>query len=124
MKVESRCRRCDEPICWVKRPDGRNISIQPDSYTGDDTYNPDVHRAHLPLCKATAQEGHKDRIRQCRSCAAPIIWLDDVDAGKRIPVNAGTVSPGDVRLDPGRHVSHFRTCSERQDFRGRSHGRG
>lgn len=77
-------------------------------------------------------------MRTCRSCAAPIVWVEMVETGKRMPVDAQPVQPaafdqmlglvavpdhpvekslvvsqyttiGQLR-DRRLHVSHFATC--------------
>lgn len=54
----------------------------------------------------------------CRSCGEDIVFLQTVN-GKRIPVNADTVNPGDTVFEYGRHVSHFTTCDQPDRFRKR-----
>lgn len=64
-------------------------------------------------------EAHERRIVRCRACQARIIFLDTVN-GKRAPVDADTVEPGDEVFEAGRHVSHFTTCTDANRFtRGR-----
>ena len=46
----------------------------------------------------------------CGSCGDSIVWLMTGNPGKRMPVNAETVSQGDLIYERGRHVSHFATC--------------
>lgn len=54
-------------------------------------------------------EAHERRIVRCKSCRARIIWFE-TPRGKKMPVDADTVEPGDTELDLKRHVSHFATC--------------
>jgi hypothetical protein len=60
----------------------------------------------------TQEDGHG----KCRSCRADIVWLMTV-GGKRMPVNAETVRAGDTIYEHGRHVSHFSTCPEQEQWR-------
>jgi hypothetical protein len=56
-------------------------------------------------------------VRQCSSCHADIVWLLTAK-GKRMPVDAATVKPGDYLFEPnGEHVSHFATCPSAQQHR-------
>jgi len=61
-------------------------------------------------------ETHERRIVRCRSCRARIIWFE-TDAGKKMPVDADTVEPDDFELDISRHVSHFATCPQSNQWR-------
>jgi hypothetical protein len=54
-------------------------------------------------------EAHERRVTRCRTCAAKIIFLETA-AGKRMPVDADTVEPGDELFDASRHTSHFAVC--------------
>lgn len=49
------------------------------------------------------------RERACRSCSASIIWLR-TRAGKKMPVDAATVTGSETMFEYGKHVSHFSTC--------------
>mgnify|MGYP000860982860 FL=1 len=56
----------------------------------------------------------------CRGCGAPIVFLkktrkDGTDGVH--PTDAATVTPGDVRFDGVKHVSHFDTCPDAWKFR-------
>jgi hypothetical protein len=55
---------------------------------------------------------------RCRSCTKLIVWFKTA-AGKRMPVNAESTQPTDRadQLDLKRHVSHFATCTEADDWR-------
>lgn len=46
---------------------------------------------------------------RCRSCDAEIVWLKTA-TGKNMPVDASTVTEGDDKFNPEKHVSHFATC--------------
>lgn len=61
-------------------------------------------------------DAHERRIRRCASCNAQIIWFT-TDAGKKMPVDAGTVEIGDYKLDLKRHTSHFATCPKAAQHR-------
>ena len=61
----------------------------------------------------------------CRACKAPI-WMIFTKTGKYIPVNAETITNGDLMLleatdelifDPKKHMAHFATCSQANKFR-------
>ena len=47
----------------------------------------------------------------CRTCGEDIVFLMTI-GGKRMPVNADTVEPGDTIYEHGRHVSHFSSCDQ------------
>jgi hypothetical protein len=57
----------------------------------------------------TVLEAHAQRVAQCSSCKAPIVWFKTAK-GNNMPVNAETVSPTDTVLELPRHISHFATC--------------
>lgn len=62
---------------------------------------------------------HELRITRCRYCHAQIIWFKTED-GKNVPIDADTVEPEDDTdegLDLERHVSHFSTCPQSNQFR-------
>ena len=46
---------------------------------------------------APQRDGSPGRVTECRSCAAPILWIEK-DNGKKMPVDAKT------------DTSHFKTC--------------
>lgn len=48
-------------------------------------------------------------VAYCRSCGDPIVWIV-TNAGKNMPVDAGTIEAGDEVFVPERHRSHFATC--------------
>lgn len=52
---------------------------------------------------------HEARIKRCKSCNAPIIWMMTSNL-KNIPVDADTVEAGETTLDLSKHKSHFSTC--------------
>lgn len=65
----------------------------------------------------------------CESCGALIVWFR-TKTGKRMPVDESSTQPTDAahQLDlkmpsrpEGRHVSHFSTCPQANDWR-RSRG--
>lgn len=49
------------------------------------------------------------RVRACSSCGASIVFLR-LGGRRFLPVDAATVSEGDVLFDKKRHVDHFTTC--------------
>lgn len=57
-----------------------------------------------------------EHIAPCRGCGAPIVFLR-TKTRKLIPVNADTVNRDDYDFDPSRHVSHFATCPQANEFR-------
>lgn len=59
--------------------------------------------------RPTELQAHAARMAQCSSCHAPIIWFK-TPKGNNMPVDAGTVDPGDTDLDLSRHQSHFAIC--------------
>ena len=52
----------------------------------------------------------------CTSCGAQMIFLS-TNTGRRMPVNADTVSPEDTEFDPTRHKSHFASCTNPNKYR-------
>jgi len=60
---------------------------------------------------------HRARISHCRSCQDPIIWLPMPGSGKMNPVNADTVEPDDEEFKWGKHISHFATCKQANEWR-------
>lgn len=54
----------------------------------------------------------------CRGadCAQDIVWMQ-TSRGKTIPVNIDEVSGLDDVFDPKRHIAHFTTCPNADDFR-------
>jgi hypothetical protein len=55
---------------------------------------------------------------ECRSCGAPIVFLT-TSTGKRMPVEADSVSPGDTEFEPSAgHESHFANCPNADGHRG------
>lgn len=54
----------------------------------------------------------------CRSCGLPVVWFR-TSSGKRMPVDAKTTRPTDAahQLDLKRHVSHFATCPQADNWR-------
>jgi len=58
----------------------------------------------------TAADRHELRIRNCTSCSARIVFLENPDTGRTVPVDAETVDVDDQVYDSSRHTSHFRTC--------------
>lgn len=118
MEVKSRCRDCGAPIRWLKRPDGRNISVDPSTAEPtNQTYDGERHTPHLSLCT-------KRPVATCRSCDAPIVWFDNPQTGKKVPVDQASTAADDKALDLSRHVSHFTTCPDRDQFSGRNRERG
>lgn len=67
---------------------------------------------------ATAGVNANQPIEKCRSCQAPIVWVKTA-AGKSMPVDAGSVTVGDLVYDPTWHVSHFATCPNAKQHRSR-----
>lgn len=62
-------------------------------------------------------EAHERRIVRCRSCHARIIWLP-TNNNKRMPIDADSVEPADTQYEL-RHVSHFSTCPQANEWRRR-----
>jgi hypothetical protein len=56
------------------------------------------------------------RVVHCRSCGAPIVWLD-TNNNRRMPVDAATVRPEDRSYEQGQHVCHFATCPQANEWR-------
>lgn len=54
----------------------------------------------------------------CKSCGQPVVWFRTKN-GKRMPVDARTTRPTDAehQLDLKRHISHFSTCPQANDWR-------
>jgi hypothetical protein len=63
-------------------------------------------------------EAHERRIVRCRSCRARIVWLD-TNNNRRMPVDADTVDPEDTEYEQGKHVCHFTTCPQADEWRRR-----
>lgn len=61
-------------------------------------------------------EAHEKRIVRCRSCRARIIFLPTA-SGKKMPVDADTVDAEDEVYEHGKHVSHFSSCSNADEYR-------
>jgi hypothetical protein len=72
---------------------------------------------------------------KCRSCGAEIEWAEWEDSRKAVPLDVGTSPNGnlavangkvhryaeqDRRLARDRRVSHFSTCPDAADWRGRA----
>lgn len=58
-----------------------------------------------------------NRISQCRSCGAEIVWLK-TQMGKNIPVNAEDVVDNEQEVfDPDTQVTHFATCPDAPKWR-------
>lgn len=54
----------------------------------------------------------------CKSCGAQIVWLQTVsDEPKPMPVNAASVTEGDMLFNPTRHMTHFATCPHSKQWR-------
>jgi len=54
-----------------------------------------------------------------KDCGADIVWLV-TKAGKAIAVDAEQVEEGDDQFEYGRHIAHFTTCPNADDFRRRT----
>jgi len=67
---------------------------------------------------AHTTEEHERRIVRCRenACRARIIFLENPETGKKVPVDADTVEADDNEYVKGRHVSHFTTCTAPKRF--------
>jgi hypothetical protein len=61
-------------------------------------------------------EAHELRITRCKSCRARIIYLQ-TNNNKRMPVDADTVDAEDEVYEQGKHVSHFSTCPNADEWR-------
>ena len=55
----------------------------------------------------------------CRSCGARIVWMMTSN-NRRMPVNAETAEHGETIYEHGRHVSHFSTCPQANQWRKRA----
>ena len=53
---------------------------------------------------------------KCRACQKEIVFLL-TKTGKKMPVDAETVTQDDHQFDHTRHVSHFATCPAAKQFR-------
>lgn len=53
---------------------------------------------------------------KCRKCSKEIIFLL-TEKGKRMPVDFVGVINSDEMYDKHKHISHFSTCSDPQEFR-------
>ena len=52
----------------------------------------------------------------CRGCGASIRWLKTTE-GNNMPVNPETTMPEDTIFDGKKHVPHWATCPDSNDFR-------
>lgn len=52
---------------------------------------------------------------KCRKCSAEIEWVK-TNSGKSMPVDAETYH-GEAYYDVNKHMSHFATCPNADDFR-------
>jgi hypothetical protein len=50
----------------------------------------------------------------CRSCRAPVIWLDNVTTGKRAPIDAEPATDGNIAIDDAGHY-HVLAGKDRED---------
>ena len=62
------------------------------------------------------------RIAACRSCREDIYWFENPATGKKIPIDAESLSDEDIEdedieLDLSYMVSHFATCPQANDWR-------
>lgn len=53
---------------------------------------------------------------QCKSCKSKIIWVK-TNGGKRMPVDWREDLEGDKIFDPKRHISHFSSCIDADNWR-------
>jgi hypothetical protein len=60
----------------------------------------------------TDADRHEQRILNCKSCQARIVFLENPATGRVVPVDADTVEAFDDAFDSSRHTSHFKTCSD------------
>lgn len=56
------------------------------------------------------------KVAYCSGCDAPIIWFKTA-AGKNMPVDAGSVTPGDTEYEHGKHKPHWASCPKAGSFR-------
>lgn len=63
-------------------------------------------------------EAHERRIVRCAACQARIIFLL-TSSGKKMPVDADTVDEEDEVYEHGKHVNHWGTCPNADQFRKR-----
>ncbi len=67
---------------------------------------------------------------KCRLCGEKIVWVKTpkrtyskfytgykVIKGKAMPVDAGTVVPGETKFNHRMHLSHFSTCKQANKWR-------
>jgi hypothetical protein len=72
---------------------------------------------------------------KCRSCKAPIMWLEHVVSRKKAPIDAEPVADGNILADPAlgtysvltrdavvppgaaRYTNHFQTCPDAKSFK-------
>lgn len=60
---------------------------------------------------------HPDQ-RECRSCGAPMVFLNNPKTGRAVPVNVDAgLKPEDLQYDPTRHKAHFITCPDAAKYR-------
>lgn len=60
----------------------------------------------------TGADRHELRIRNCKSCGARMVFLENPATGSQVPVDAETVDVDDKDFDASRHTSHFKTCTQ------------
>jgi hypothetical protein len=82
---------------------------------------------------------------RCRSCGAPVLWLEHESTGKRAPIDADPSPEGNIEVDAPRgtyrvlsgfvwdeavaggeqlRTCHFHTCPQPDERKTRSHGAG
>lgn len=66
--------------------------------------------ARMSFDEPTDADRHELRIRNCTSCSARIVFLENPSTGRTVPVDAETVEASDQAFDSSRHASHFRSC--------------
>ena len=56
---------------------------------------------------------------RCKSCGAAITWVKNVKTGARSPINGGIACVVDDQVDLKKTPSHYSTCPQRDEWRGK-----
>lgn len=70
-------------------------------------------------CSSTGGQAPVIKVSTCQSCGAVIIWMR-TKAGKTIPVDFTEDIKEPLQYDPKLHVSHFATCPQGKEWKGKS----
>ena len=71
---------------------------------------------------------HGGDAAECRTCNAPVIWVQSASTGKRMPLNRDPIPGGTYQIDergfahvdrsqPTGRISHFATCPNAKTWR-------